>query len=103
MVSRVRKVVPLVVAPTVRPRKMVTMLHSSFWMVLLRRSTTPQTRQRLPNIRQPTSVAASGSSRDTTMVTMIGKMTISVWDTGRSCGMRMTRSFLVVSAFMMGG
>ena len=102
-VLAVRKVEPLVVAPTVRPRKMVTMLHSSFWIVLFRRSVTPLTRQRLPNIRQPTREAASGSSRDTTMVTMIGKMTSSVLETGRSCGMRIRRSFLVVSAFMMGG
>ena len=37
------------------------------------------------------------------MVTAIGKMIFSRLDTGRSCSMTMERSFLVVSARMMGG
>ena len=103
MVCMVRKVEPWVVAPTVRPRKMVTMLHSSFWAVLLMRSTTPQTRIRLPSISMPTRVAASGSSSDTMIVTAMGKMIVSVLETWRSWPMRMVRSLWVVSAFMMGG
>ena len=37
------------------------------------------------------------------MVTMMGKMILSVLVTARSCFMTTVRSFLVVSAFMMGG
>ena len=99
----VRKDEPVVVAPTVRPRKMVTMLHSSFWAVLEMRSTTPQTRIRLPSISMPISVAASGSSRETMMVTAMGKMMVSVLDTCLSWPMRILRSLGVVSAFMIGG
>ena len=91
------------VAPTVVPRKMVTMFISSFWAVLFRRSTTPLSRNRLPSIRQPTSGAAEGSSRLTMMVTAMGKMIFSRLLTGRSCSMTISRSFLVVRARMMGG
>jgi len=37
------------------------------------------------------------------MVTMMGKMILSVLDTVRSCFITTVRSFLVVSAFIMGG
>ena len=51
----------------------------------------------------PTSGAASGTRKETMMVTMMGKMTFSVLETGRRVSMTTMRSFLVVSAFMMGG
>ena len=41
--------------------------------------------------------------RHTTRVTMIGKSTFSVFDTGRSVVMTIERSFFVVSSFMNGG
>ena len=44
-----------------------------------------------------------GTIRETTMVTMMGKMILSVLDTVRSCFITTVRSFLVVSAFIMGG
>ena len=102
-VSAVRKVEPFVVAPTVTPRKMVTMFISSFCAVLDRRSVTPETRRRLPNISMPISGAAEGSSSETMTVTAMGKITSSRLLTGRSCCMTMERSFLVVNARMMGG
>ncbi len=78
-VSSCRKVEPVAVAPTVTPRKIVTMFISSFCAVLDRRSTTPDSRNRLPSISIPTSGAAEGTSSDTKMVTTIGKMIFSVW------------------------
>ena len=46
---------------------------------------------------------SAGSSSEITMVHMIGKMTFSVLETGRSWVILTLRSFLVVSARMMGG
>ena len=51
----------------------------------------------------PISTAESGRMRLMMMVHMIGKMIFSVLETVRSCFITMLRSFLVVSAFMMGG
>ena len=102
-VSLERKVAASAVAPTETPRKMVRMLQSSFCAVLERRSVTPQTLNRLPSIRKPTSGAASGTSRTTNSVTTIGKTTFSTLETGRRFAMTTERSFLVVSSFMKGG
>ena len=102
-VSILRKASAVAVAPTLMPRKMVTMLISSFWAVLLRRSTTPHSRNRLPSISRPIKGAAEGRSRETKMVTTMGNTIFSAWETGRSCFMTMQRSSLVVRARMMGG
>ena len=51
----------------------------------------------------PTSGAALGSSSTTTTVTKIGNRIFSVLETVRSCVMTTERSFLVVSARMIGG
>ena len=102
-VCQLRKASAVAVAPTEMPRKTVTMFISSFCTVLLRRSTTPHSRMRLPSIRLPISGAAEGSSRETKIVTMMGKMIFSVLLTSRSCFISIWRSFLVVSSFMMGG
>ena len=63
VVRSVRKVVAVAVAPTVMPRKMVTMFISSFCAVLVRRSATPDSLKRLPSIRQPISGAAEGNKQ----------------------------------------
>ena len=91
------------VAPTVRPRQMTTMLFSSFCAALLKRSTTPLSFIRLPSIRHPIRVPAEGTIKETIIATMMGKRIFSFFDTVRSCFMRIMRSFLVVSARMMGG
>ena len=70
---------------------------------MLRRSTTPHSRIRLPSIRQPIKEAAEGTRKDTKMVTMMGNSTFSVLETGRSCFILILRSASVVRAFMMGG
>ena len=46
---------------------------------------------------------ADGNNNDTKAVTTIGKIIFSFFDTLRSCVMTISRSFLVVSAFMIGG
>ena len=73
-----RKVLAVAVQPTEMPRKMVTMFISSFWAVLLSRSTTPVSLNSTPSIRQATSGAAEGTSRETKMVMTRGKMIFSV-------------------------
>ena len=101
MMNRVRvfrKVFAEVVQPTDSARKMVIMFISSLPAVFWMRSTTPHS-----FIRLPSRTAASGTIRETMMVTMIGKMILSVLETVRSCFITTVRSFLVVSAFMMGG
>ena len=94
---------PVAVAPTLTPRKMVTMFISSFCMVLLRRSSTPHSLARLPSIRQAISGAAEGTSSATNTVTTMGKKIFSRLLTSRRGFMTIWRSSLVVSAFMMGG
>ena len=69
MVWKDRNVVPVAVQPTLTPRKMVTMLISSFCTVLLSRSVTPHSLKRLPSIRQAMRGAAEGTSSATKMVT----------------------------------
>ncbi|OPY06818.1 MAG: hypothetical protein A4E67_01356 [Syntrophaceae bacterium PtaB.Bin038] len=85
------------------PRKIVTMLIKAFWAVSLRRPTTPDSRNKFPSISIPISGAASGSISTHTIVTAIGKMIRSVFDTGRSCSITTVRIFFVVSSFMIGG
>ncbi len=96
-------VAPVAVAPTDTPRKTVTMFISSFCTVLLSRSVTPHSLNRLPSIRHAISGAAEGTSRATKMVTTMGKMIFSVLETWRRGFMTILRSFSVVSSFMMGG
>ena len=102
-VCKFRNAPAVVVAPTEMPRKMVQIFINSFCTVLLRRSVTPLSRNRLPNIRQPMSGAADGNRKDTNAVTTMGKTIFSCLDTFRSCFMTISRSFRVVRARMMGG
>ena len=76
-----RKFSALAVAPTVRPRNMVTIFISSFCAVFESLSVTPHTLRRLPNIRHPTNGTASGTIIPTTNVTTMGKSIFSVLDT----------------------
>lgn len=103
MVWKDRNVVPVAVQPTLTPRKMVTMLISSFCTVLLSRSVTPHSLKRLPSIRQAMSGAAEGTSSATKTVTTMGKTIFSRLLTSRRGFMTIWRSFSVVSSFMMGG
>jgi hypothetical protein len=79
------------------------MFISSFWAVSERRFTTPISRMKLPNMRQPIRGAAGGNRRKVRPNTTRGKAIFSVTDTGLSCFILISRSFLVVSARMIGG
>ncbi len=70
----VRKFSAVAVAPTVVPRKMVTILISAFWAVSSRRAVTPLSRKRLPSISMPIRELAAGTTRVTTMVTITTTM-----------------------------
>ena len=102
-VSTARKFSAVAVAPTPIPRRMVTILMSSFCIVFERRSMTPLSRARFPSISIPTSGAAAGIRRTTSIVTAIGKIIFSFFDTGLSCSITASRSFFVVRSFIIGG
>ena len=59
-VFQLRKASAVAVAPTEIPRKMVTMFINSFCTVFDKRSVTPHSFIKLPNIKQPISGAAEG-------------------------------------------
>ena len=99
----VRNVFASIVAPTVIPRKIVTVLRISFWAAWFRRSVQPHSRRRFPNIRSPTRGTAAGKSKPQDTVAMIGNRTRSVRLTGRSWAILMPRSFFVVHMRIMGG
>ncbi len=67
------------VDPIARPRNRVAMLIISFWADLFKRSTTPLSRNKFPNINVAINGAASGASRLTMIVTTMGKMTLMRW------------------------
>ena len=102
-VCTLRKVVAVAVAPTETPRKITTMFISSLAEVLVSRSTTPDSLNRLPSIRQAIRGAAEGTSRATNTVTTTGKTIFSRLLTSRRGRMTICRSVLVVRARMMGG
>ena len=98
-----KKLSATAVAPTVTPRNIVTMFISSFCAVLQSLSHTPDSLNRLPSIRQPTSETASGMMSPTTIVTIIGKRIFAVFDTGRSWSITVILIFFVVKSFINGG
>ena len=102
-VCTVKKLEPIMVAPTEVDSKMVTMFIRVFCAVSDSRSVTPVSLKRLPSIRQPISGAVSGSSSATKIVTTMGKMIFSALDTERVCSIFTSRIFLVVSSFIKGG
>jgi len=102
-VCPVKKVSALAVAPTVTPKKTVTMLISAFCTVEERRSTTPDSLKRLPSISMPISGATDGSNSTQKTVTMIGKQIFSSLETSRIWSITTSRSFFVVSARISGG
>ena len=88
-----KKVSAFAVAPTVVPKNMVTILTISFCAVLESLSVRRDSLNRFPSINMPTRDAADGSNRDTTTVTIIGKITFSLLLTVLSCPMITSLSF----------
>ena len=80
------------------------MFASSFEDIFVSRSTTPDSRMRLPSMSEPTSGVANGTSVPTSSVTPIGKRIRVRRVTVRPpYGIRIRRSAGVVSARMIGG
>ena len=75
---------PVMVAEMASPRRMVTMLASSFWAPLASRSTTPLSRRRLPNMRKPISDAEGGANIPAARVMPMGKRIFAFLGTGFS-------------------
>ena len=99
-----KKLEATMVEPIVRPRKMVTTLAISLLAEFVRRSTTPASRMRLPNINMPISGVARGTKMPVASVTRMGKRIRAVFDTGFAAySILMRRSSLVVNSRMTGG
>jgi hypothetical protein len=79
------------------PQQMVTMLIRALAMVSERRSATPHSRARLPNISAPISGTAEGRKQAAEDHHEREDDLLELGD-GRSCFMRMRRSFSVVRA-----
>ena len=90
--------------PTVRPRKIVDRLASSFDAVLASWATTPDSFSRLPNISVATSGAEDGTRMPMPIVTTMGKAMTAPRETGRGAySIRMRRSDRVVNRRIRGG
>ncbi len=75
---------PTIVAPIVSPNSMVVTLATSFAADLTSRSTTPDSRIRLPNMRNPISGLACGAIIPVIRVAAIGNNRRARRLTGRS-------------------
>ena len=98
-----RNVCASIVAPTLTPRRMVTMFMRAFCAVSVSRSTTFDSRNRLPSMNIAISGAEAGTSSTMPMAAAIGKTSFSRAVTLRAFLMRIFRSASVVSRRMIGG
>lgn len=103
MVWGLMKLVPSIVEPTASARKIVTALIRWVPAVLLRRSVTPDSRIRFPNMSIPINGATEGTTRAVINVETIGKTRTVIRDTGLACFIWIARSFFVVNSRMTGG
>ena len=101
--STLRNASALVVAPTLVPSKITTMYISALLAVSCNCLTTPDSLNKLPNISIPTNGAVVGKIITTTIVTTIGNKIFSNCETCLSCSILISRSFLVVNNFIIGG
>ena len=102
-VCALRKFVPSIVEPTASARKMVTALIRWVLAVLLKRSVTPDSRIRFPNISMPISGATEGISRAVISVEMTGNSRTVVRETGLAVFIWIALSFFVVNSRRTGG
>ena len=87
-----RNVAASIVAPTLRPRKMVAMFMRAFCAVSVRRSTTFDSRKRLPSMNITISGAEAGTSSTMPIAATIGKNSFSRAVTFRAFFIRIARS-----------
>ena len=102
-VSTFKKASALSFEPTPKPKKIVVMLINSFCAVELKRSTTPDSRIKLPKQNIPTKGVAEGKKKIVMASTPTGKIIFSILVTGRNCFISILRSSSVVNAFIIGG
>ena len=93
---------PVAFAPTITPRKIVTVFISPFCAVLESLVVTPDSLKRLPSISIPSSGIASGSKSPTTRETASGNTIFSSLETVRSCFILIFLSLSVVKSFIIG-
>ena len=79
------------------------MLQNSFCKVLDKRSATPDSLTKFPNVKAPINGAAEGSRRAQRIRITSGNKIFSRLETGRNCVMRILRSLSVVKSFIIGG
>ena len=83
------------------PRSRVIRFARIFWAVSDMVPRTPHSRIRFPNIRNPTRATDAGATSPATNVTMIGKaILVNRLTFPGSYGMRIMRSFFVVTALI---
>ena len=103
-VSGRKKLSAFICDAIVMPRKIVTRFASTFCAVSERELSTPHSRIRFPNIRNPMSDEEAGTTAATTTVMTIGKSILVRFETVFcSYGIRMRRSFFVVRSLIIGG
>ena len=78
MVSFVRNVDACVDAPTVIPRRIVTMSVNAFDAVLAKRLVTPHSRRRFPKKSIPSSGRPEGTTKHVRSIPMMGKRIFSL-------------------------
>ena len=94
----------LILKATVIPRSRETRLERIFCAASERLFSTPHSRSRLPNIRNPTRETDIGATRPATKVTTMGKMIFAFLETLTALySIWMQRSFFVVSRRMTTG
>ncbi len=103
IVCGVRNCEACVDAPTVMPRRMVTMSVSAFEAVFARRVVTPHSRSRLPKKSMPSRGRPEGTTKQVRSMPTMGKMIFSFWLTARAGFILMRRSFFVVNRRISGG
>ena len=103
MVSLVRNVVAWVEAPTVMPRRIVTMSVRALDAVFARRVVTPHSRSRLPKKSIPSRGRPEGTTKQVRSMPTMGKMIFSFCETARAGFIFIRRSLRVVRSFMIGG
>lgn len=95
---RINKVSAFILKAMVIPRSRETRLERTFCAVSERLFSTPHSRSRLPNIRNPTRETDIGATSPATKVTTMGKMIFAFLETLTALySIWMQRSFLVVS------
>ena len=103
IVSVLKKCSALIVKPVPVAKKIVTVLINAFWDVSDKRSVTPDSRNKLPNINIPKREVIEGNNKEIKIVATIGNTILSKRVTSRNCSITTSRSFCVVNNFITGG